>query len=591
MATRDGIYYNEFFEGSKDRPEDTFDKRPMVSNLTKRDIFIQDGDSRLKWETQAKFYFLPFLINCYKFTRQHKLPRFAIPVSPTMMFYRDRLHMRNYLGTVWQVFFKALETCGVLKDGEEIMLLVEKRFHITDPIGGGSQQLYNMLWDVDLRPNPVKCYVPLKEDGVAKTDFVNHVERTRRIKPTSYNPPPLIPLYESEWTNFRNNMFNPNMPSDGIWLARGTLWLQDDLLHLSKRFALIDEYYQYERDGEDNNTEVIKVYDPGACSLYTVDPDRKNEEHYTEILNLNDVPESKRDLYKPREFYFKILKAIPFEEEEEDDDDDDIISSDSDLIDDFDDLDSSEGLLDSTLDLEAEDEEMNKIIAFFANMPKVTNLVQGMLDMMTGLTNILPLVIQKLDDEKLKTALTRTLDILNKGTDKTLKICRFLGIKVTKKQSNAIKAIVKDRFKKDKKDFIEYEIDELNKTIDALENVDENDKLKHPIHPGDIPPDLTPNNLYPQKMSMHRPHVHLADNHSLKPHIAPIGPECFPHPCPDPVHEFLTQGHHEGCGKKPPCPPPCPPKPPKKEDEKPLDIPSVPPTPPEEPPKNVNGKQ
>ena len=45
-----------------------------------------------------------------------------------------------------------METCGILK--EPIMLLVEKRFHIERPIQGGSQQLYSMLWDVDLIPEP-----------------------------------------------------------------------------------------------------------------------------------------------------------------------------------------------------------------------------------------------------------------------------------------------------------------------------------------------------------------------------------------------------------------------------------------------------
>ena len=43
---------------------------------------------------------------------------------------------------------------------------------------------------------------------------------------------------------------------------------------------------------------------------------------------------------------------------------------------------------------------MNKIISFFANIPKVTRMVQGMLDMMTSLTRILPLVITKLDDSE-----------------------------------------------------------------------------------------------------------------------------------------------------------------------------------------------
>lgn len=57
MVDENKIYYNEFFDG-KDA-NSTFKERPLVSNLTKRDI----------WEDEAKFYFLPFLINCYKFTR------------------------------------------------------------------------------------------------------------------------------------------------------------------------------------------------------------------------------------------------------------------------------------------------------------------------------------------------------------------------------------------------------------------------------------------------------------------------------------------------------------------------------------------
>lgn len=83
--------------------------------------------------------------------------------------------------------------------------------------------------------------------------------------------------------------------------------------------------------------------------------------------------------------------------------------------------------------------------------------------MITGLTRILPLVADKLDkteDSKLKDALIRVIGILNLGTDKILKICRFLGIKIEKKESGAIGVIVKNRFKKGcKKEFIEYEID------------------------------------------------------------------------------------------------------------------------------------
>ena len=222
--------------------------------------------------------------------------------------------------------------------------------------------------------------------------------------------------------------------------------------------------------------------------------------------------------------YFKVFEPKDYVEDE-------TVSSDSELIDidepdDFDPIDGN-GMIDSTLDIEEDDKEMNKIIAFFANMPKVTGLVQGMLDMITSLTRILPLVAHKLDkpeDEKLKKSLERTIGVLNGGIDKILKICKFLGIKAVKKPSGAVSVIVKDRFKKHKKEFIEYEIDELNKALDDLDKVDEPKNLK-PIHPGDIPPDLTPNNLYPQKMPLHKPHIHLADSYSMLPHIE--------EPCPD----------------------------------------------------------
>lgn len=435
-------------------------------------------------------------------------------VSPTMMFYRDRLHLRHFPDSIHKVFFKALDMCGILH--EPIMLLVEKRFHIERPVDGGSQQLYNMLWDVDIRPEAQKCIVP------PRISDEEMVERTTTYKPTSWNPPPVKPLYEEEWKEYRDNYFNPGMPNQGgMWLSRGTLWLQDDLSFLCKKYVVNDQYEQMEV----RNTV---VYKPGQCSLYSLDStksslvyglNRKGEHHATEVLDLSNIPEEKRELFKPREFYFKVFEPKEYEP------DDELISSDSELDDfdeeDFAELDSTQrGLLDSTLDFEEDDKEMNKIVAFFANMPKVTNLIQGMLDMMTGLTNILPLVVQKLDkpeDDGLKTALTRTVDLINKGADKVLKICRFLGIKVVRKQSNAINHIVKDRFKKHKKEFIEYEIEELNKTIDALEEVDSKGR---PLPPGPPPPDITPNNLYPQRM--------------------PLKPMPPPPPKPDPVHEFLS---------------------------------------------------
>ena len=135
------IYFNEFFEGYPNLPKEELDKwiednkrrkktfveYPSVSNLTRRDV----------WEDRAKFYFLPFLINCYKFTRRNELPMFAIPVSPTCMFHRDRLHLRNFMDTIHRTFFRCLDMC--IPKGENIMLMVEKRFHIVNPVDGGTQ--------------------------------------------------------------------------------------------------------------------------------------------------------------------------------------------------------------------------------------------------------------------------------------------------------------------------------------------------------------------------------------------------------------------------------------------------------------------
>ena len=209
---------------------------------------------------------------------------------------------------------------------------------------------------------------------------------------------------------------------------------------------------------------------------------------------------------------------------------------------------------------------MNKIIAFFAKMPKVTGLVQGMVDMMESLTRILPLVIVKLDDDKLKGSLKRTVDIINLGLGKVLKLCAYLGIKVQKKPNGAISEIVKNRFKKDKKDFLEYEIDELNKSLDELENVDDNENPAKPLK-GQIPIDVKPNHLYPQKMP-------------LRPPVPPKPPIVVP-PEPPPV----------------PVKPPPPPKPPRPEVDssgseikpEPPPIPSVMPEPPNHPPKDVHG--
>ena len=178
-------------------------------------------------------------------------------------------------------------------------------------------------------------------------------------------------------------------------------------------------------------------------------------------------------------------------------------------MDDFD-VDSTEtGMLDSTTDFKEEDEEMKKIIAFFAKMPKVTGLVQGMLDMMAALTRILPLVALKVDDPKLKDSLTKTVNMLSAGINKVLKICAFLGIKVERKQGEAIGHIVKDRFKKEKKDFLEYEIEELNKSLDALEKVDDTEDKDDEDEDGackrikgQTPVVVKQEHLYPQRMPL-----------------------------------------------------------------------------------------
>ena len=497
------IYFNEFFEGRPDlkgedlktwleeekRKKKTFAERPCVNNLTRRDI----------WEDRAKFYFLPFMINCYKFTRQHKLPHFAIPVSPTCMFYRDRLHLRNWMDTIHQTFFKCLDMC--LKKGERIMLLVEKRFHIENPIDGGTQQLYNMLWDVDL--------------SALKGDERIHVPPKLILPPEGAQFPRLAAPDLKPSTSWDMNKLNPGVPSEGgLDLCRRTLWFQDDLEFLCKKYYLMDE-----------------------CKFYP------------ELVDVSKYPEDKQELYAKtaREFYFKVFEP----KETEDDEDTEIISSDSDLDDDDFDIDSTDiGMLDSTLDFEEDEEEMNKIIAFFAKMPKVTGLVQGMLDMMTSLTRVLPLVVVKVDDPKLKESLGRTVEIISLGIGKVLKICAYLGIKVERKPNGAIGQIVKNRFKKDKKDFLEYEIDELNKSLDSLENVDDSEKPPKPPK-GQIPIDVKPNHLYPQKMP-------------LRPPVPPKPPIVVP-PDPPPVD----------VKPEPPPPPPL--------------IPSVMPEPPNHPPKNENG--
>ena len=522
MDSEKMTYRNEFFEGHPNLPPEEmriwieenkrkkkiFVEYPTIKNLTRRDI----------WEDRAKFYFLPFLFNCYKFTRKNELPHFAIPVSPTCMFYRDRLHLRNFMDTIHRAFFRCLDMC--IPKGEKIMLLVEKRFHIDNPVDGGTQQLYNMLWECDLRPLANKVILPPRT-----------MDSTSSL--TSRMGIPLNGHDDLQLTNWDRNDLNPDMPMDGLELCRRTLWLQDDLNFLCRRYDLVDEFVS------------------------------------TEIIDTEGMSEDRAKRWEKtaRQFHFKVFDPKP-----EEGGDDEYASSDSDLDDldddDFDFDSTGSGMLDSTLDFEEDEEEMKKIIAFFAKMPKVTGLVQGMLDMMTSLARILPLVIVKLDDEdskKLKDSLQKTIDIINLGIGKILKICAYLGIKVQMKSNAAIGEIVKNRFKKDKKDFLEYEIDELNKSLDALEKVDE-----EPVKPpkGQIPLDVKPNHLYPQKMPLRPPMP-------PPPIVVPPDPpkvEVKPEP-PKPPKPPKPEVDSSGSEIKPPPPP----------------IPSVKPEPPPKPPKGANG--
>ena len=500
-------YYNQFFENIPKLPSSEVQKFKKGRLANKKpfqdDPFIDGLVNEYMLDNRDMFYFLPFLINCYEFTKRHHLPYFTLMCSPTFLFYRDRLHLRNFMDTIHQSFFRMMDVC--LKKDENIMLLVEKRFHIENPVDGGTQQLYNMLWDYDLDPPRSKVILPPQQRFGKRLGLVGQ--------------------HELNSTSWGYGDLNPGIGESGLDLSRRTLWLEDDLNFLCKRYDIEDEY------------------------------------HSTEEIDLSNVPEEKWDIYRKtaREFYFKVFMPKDASPDVE------VISSDSELEDVEEiELDSTgQGLLDSTLDFEEDEKEMNKIIAFFAKMPKVTGLVQGMVDMMESLTRILPLVIVKLDDDKLKGSLKRTVDIINLGLGKVLKICAYLGIKVQKKPNGAIGEIVKNRFKKDKKDFLEYEIDELNKSLDSLENVD----AEPPKPPkGQIPLDVKPNHLYPQRMPL-RP---------MPPPPIVVPPEPPPVPVKPPHH---------------------PPKPPEKEADssgselkpEPPPIPSVMPEPPNHPPKNENG--
>ena len=202
------------------------------------------------------------------------------------------------MDTIHQAFFRAMDVC--IPKNETIMLLVEKRFHVENPIDGGTQQLYNMLWDYDLDPQPEKCILP-------------PLQGSRPRLGINSNVPVETPSTMWGWDDL-----NPSVQESGIELSRRTLWLEDDLNFLCKRYDLDDEY------------------------------------HSKEVIDVSSLPEEKADIYKKtaREFYFKV-----FEPKYVDDEDYEIVSSGSDLDDledlDFDDLDSTQiGLLDSTLNFE-----------------------------------------------------------------------------------------------------------------------------------------------------------------------------------------------------------------------------------------------
>lgn len=142
-----------------------------------------------------------------------------------------------------------------------------------------------MLWDVDLNPNISKVILP---------------------PPGSFQSRLASPDIDTSISTYWDKSdLNPNVPFDGIELARRTLWLEDDLNYLCGRYYLTDEA------------------------------------HYPEIIDLSKYPEEKRDIYAKtaREFYFKV-----FEPKDIDDEEDDTISSESDL----DDLDDDDFDIDST---------------------------------------------------------------------------------------------------------------------------------------------------------------------------------------------------------------------------------------------------
>lgn len=175
-----------------------------------------------------------------------------------------------------------------------------------NPIDGGTQQLYNMLWDYDLSPLAKSVLLPPPPMGGMMVGRMG----VFGFGGTSSTENPL---------GWDRGDLNPDVPEEGVELKRTTCWLMDDLAFLCKKYNIYGQY------------------------------------HSKEIIDLSKYPEEKWPIYEKtaRDFYFKVFepKDIP-------DDPDEPVSSDSDLDssdDDFDPISTETDLLDSTTDFK-EDE-------------------------------------------------------------------------------------------------------------------------------------------------------------------------------------------------------------------------------------------
>lgn len=141
-----------------------------------------------------------------------------------------------------------------------------------------------MLWDYDLSPAVHKVKLP---------------------PPGSFQSRLAAPDSDTSFsTSWGWEDLNPDIPVAGIELARRTVWLQDDLFYICRKYYM------------------------------------ESEEPYPEILDLTKYPEDKRDIYAKtaRTFHFITFMPKDIEDEEE------VVSSDSDL----DDLDDDDFDIDST---------------------------------------------------------------------------------------------------------------------------------------------------------------------------------------------------------------------------------------------------